>query len=139
MKIEITKNHLDKISTYPERVREKLSTVRSLILTVAEEIGIDKIEETLKWNEPSFLVKKGSTIRYDWKVDYPDQIQIYFKCTSKIVPSIKAAYGELFDYQANRAICLKLKDDIPIKETKTCIRLALKYYSLKQLDHLGII
>lgn len=53
---------------YPDWVRMKLFSLRQLIFEVAMEIdGLEKIEETLKWGEPSYLAKKGSTIRIDWK------------------------------------------------------------------------
>jgi hypothetical protein len=55
-------------NAYPEAVREKLLILRDLIIETAREIeGVDELNETLKWGEPSFLAKKGSTIRIDWK------------------------------------------------------------------------
>ena len=57
---------------------------------------VDKLEETLKWGEPSYLTKHGSTLRMDWKAKAPDQYAMYFKCTSKLVPSFKAIFGDLF-------------------------------------------
>ncbi|WP_239524945.1 DUF1801 domain-containing protein [Leptobacterium flavescens] len=57
---------------YPDPVRKKMLELRKLILeTAGEAEGITDIEETLKWGEPSFLVKKGSTIRIDWKKTNP--------------------------------------------------------------------
>ena len=43
---------------------------------------LKELEETLKWGEPSYLVKKGSTIRMDWKSKAPNQYAMYFKCTN---------------------------------------------------------
>jgi hypothetical protein len=38
--------------------------LREIILQTAFEIEeLKEIEETLKWGEPSYLVKKGSTVR----------------------------------------------------------------------------
>ena len=68
-------------------------------MEVAKEIDLPNLEETLKWGEPSFLTKKGSTIRMDWKVKNPDRYAMYFKCTSKLVPSFRLAYDEIFDYK----------------------------------------
>jgi len=67
---------------YPDAVRDKLLDLRRLIIEAADEAeAIEHIEETLKWGEPSYLAKNGSTIRIDWKKDKPDQYAIYFKCT----------------------------------------------------------
>ena len=53
---------------YPEAIRKKMMRLRQLVLDTASETeGVDAPEETLKWGEPSYLTKGGSTIRMDWK------------------------------------------------------------------------
>ncbi len=127
-----------KFNTYPKEIKEKLDNLRRLIILVASENdNIDEIEETLKWGEPSYLVKKGSTIRIDWKSKNPNQYAIYFKCTSKLVQTFKKVYGSTFNYENNRAILFNLEDEIPEKKLKECIRLALRYHSLKDKPLLG--
>ncbi|WP_425637656.1 DUF1801 domain-containing protein [Algoriphagus yeomjeoni] len=125
-------------SKYPDSVRNKMLNLRRLVLEVAEEIGLSSLEETLKWGEPSFLAKKGSTIRMDWKAKNPDQYAMYFKCTSKLVPSFRLAYAEVFDYEGNRAIVFKMDEEIPETELKNCIKTALTYHQVKQLPMLGL-
>ena len=68
---------------YPDEIKLKLLKLRKLIIDSAIEIdGVKQLEETLKWGEPSFLTKKGSTIRIDWKTRTQNQYAIYFKCAS---------------------------------------------------------
>ncbi len=128
----------EKFQTYSPLVKEKLIYLRQLIITTAtEDENITHLEETLKWGEPSYLVKKGSTIRMDWKAKTPEQYAIYFKCTSKLVPTFKAIYGDLFQYEKTRAILFQLEEDIPEEALKDCISLALNYHRLKHLPLLG--
>ncbi len=128
-----------KFQNYPVSVQDKMNHLRQLILEAAEELeGLQEIEETLKWNEPSYLAKKGSTIRIDWKEKTPDQYAIYFKCTSKLVPTFKEVFGDLFNYEGDRAIIFQLNDPIPKKELKKCISAGLRYHDVKQLPSLGI-
>jgi len=123
---------------YPIPFREKMETLRRLVIETATEIEeVKELEETLKWGEPSYLAKKGSTVRMDWKKKQPDQYAIYFKCTSKLVETFRALYGDNFSYENNRAILFKLEDEIPVKELKHCIALALTYHSVKHLPLLG--
>lgn len=123
---------------YPKPIGEKLKHLRKLILETASEIeSIGTIEETLKWGEPSYLVKKGSTIRIDWKGKNPDQYAMYFKCTSKLVTTFQHVYGNKFSYEKTRAILFKLDEDVPEKELKHCISLALTYHQVKHLPWLG--
>jgi hypothetical protein len=125
---------------YPDYVKPDLLKVRNLIIETAEGInGIMELEETLKWGEPSFLVKNGSTIRIDWKRKTPDQYAIYFKCTSKLVPTFRMVYGETFRFEDNRAIVLKIGEPIPKNELTQCLRAALTYHKVKRLPELGIL
>lgn len=127
-----------KFEAYPEEVKPKLEQLRQLIIETATEIeAIQEIEETLKWGEPSYLAKKGSTIRIDWKSKAPNQYAMYFKCTSKLVPTFKAVFGDLFKYEKNRAIIFQLNDEIPRVELKKCIEMALQYHILKNEPLLG--
>lgn len=128
-----------KFQSYPPEIKPKLDFLRKLIIETAKEIeSIQEIEETLKWGEPSYLVKKGSTIRIDWKTKAPNQYAMYFKCTSKLVVTFRELYGELFKYENNRAILFNIEEEIPKKELKKCIRMALQYHSLKHLPKLGM-
>ena len=62
---------------------------------------------------------------------------MYFKCTSKLVPTFKEIYGDLFKYENNRAILFNLNDVVPKRELKECIGLALRYHSIKNIPRLG--
>lgn len=127
-----------KFNTYPSEIKPKLEFLRNLILEVArQDESIEEIEETLKWGEPSYLVKKGSTIRIDWKPKAPKQYAVYFKCTSKLVATFREVYGSQFNYEKNRAIIFNLEDKVPVTELKECIELALTYHKVKHLPLLG--
>lgn len=128
-----------KFQSYPKEVKTKLNHLRKLIIETASEIeDIEEIEETLKWGEPSYLAKKGSTIRIDWKSKTPHQYAMYFKCTSKLVPTFKEVYGDLFKYEKNRAILFDLEEKVPATALKECIGLALRYHSVKNQPRLGL-
>ena len=127
------------LENYPEKVRAKMNHLRKLVHEVASESEeINDLEETLKWGEPSFLAKKGSTIRMDWKAKQPDQYAFYFKCTSRLVPTFRAIYRDTFKYEGNRAIVFNLDDAIPEEELKACLKAALNYHRVKQMPMLGI-
>ncbi len=112
--------------------------LRELVLEVAEEESrIESLEETLKWGEPSYLTKHGSTIRMDWKAKSPNQYALYFQCSSSLVSTFKTIYRNEFTFEGNRAIVLKIDDELPELELKHCILLALTYHKRKHLPLLG--
>ncbi len=125
-------------SKYPENVRPKIKNVHRLIIESAKELELEELEETLKWGEPSFLSKHGSTIRIDWKEKTPEIYSTYFKCTSKLVSTFKQVFGPLFDYENNRAIRFTFDQQIPEDELKQCIKAALIYHKVKTQENLGI-
>ncbi len=127
-----------KFSAYSPEVRKRINHLRSLILASAKTAGIEDLEETLKWGEPSYIAKKGRTIRIDWKAKTPDQYAMYFKCTSKLVETFREVYGDFFKYEKNRAILFSFKEEVPEKELKACITAALKYHEVKGLPLLGM-
>lgn len=124
---------------YPPTVRKKMMALRELILETARETeGIIAVEETLKWGEPSYLTKNGSTLRMGWKPKLPEHYALYFKCTSRLVETFRALFRDTFQFERNRAILFPLKNRIPVEEVKKCIRAALTYHKVKHLLSLGI-
>ncbi len=125
-------------ANYPDNIREKMQYLRALVIETAEEEGIDELEETLKWGEPSFVTKNGSTLRMDWKVKSPDQYAMYFQCTSRLVETFRMVFDQAFQFEGNRAIVFHLNQNIPEKELKECIKASLTYHKVKHLITLGI-
>ncbi|MEL6534122.1 MAG: DUF1801 domain-containing protein [Bacteroidota bacterium] len=127
------------IDKYPDAVQAKLDELRALVLEAAEELEeVSKVEETLKWGEPSFLTKHGSTIRMDWKEKTPDQYALYFQCTSLLVPSFRAAFPEVFKFEGNRAVVFGMDEELPREPLKKCIQAGLRYHKVKHLPQLGL-
>lgn len=124
---------------YPDPVREKMMALRQLVLDTAAELDeVGKLEETLKWGEPSYLTKTGSTIRLDWKSSSPHQYALYFNCKTKLVDTFKELYGMHLRFDGNRALILELDEDIPVDKVKHCLSLALTYHLRKHLPMLGV-
>lgn len=126
-------------ANYPEFVRDKMEELRRLVIETAEETeGISSLEETLKWGEPSFVTKGGSTLRIDWKPKAPAQYAIYFPCSSRLVDTFRLVFDQKFQYEGQRAIILQLNQKIPVIELKECIKATLIYHKVKHLITLGI-
>ena len=124
---------------YPEEVRDKMQFLRALVIETAKEMeDVDELEETLKWGEPSFVTKNGSTLRMDWKKRSPDQYAMYFQCTSRLVETFRIVFEEQLRFEGKRAIILDLEEEVPVKEIKACIKASLNYHKVKDDMTLGI-
>lgn len=81
-----------KLDAYPEHITPFLLKIRELILDLAKEQNSGDVEETLKWGEPSYLVRNGSAVRFDWKPKFPEQYCLYFNCNTKLVETFRELY-----------------------------------------------
>ncbi|MFK8054468.1 MAG: DUF1801 domain-containing protein [Woeseiaceae bacterium] len=138
MKEAIPENVNKQFQNYPPAIRSKLVSLRELLMEVIQDTpGIEGFEETLKWGEPSYLVKGGSTVRIGWQRKQPEHYAMYFNCNTILVDTFKELYVGLFTFEANRAIVFHQDDVVPATALKHCISLALRYHALKKLPLLG--
>lgn len=138
MKLTSSPKVSDVFDSHPVAFHSKMKALRDLIIEVAEETnGLIQLEETLKWGEPSYLTKHGSTIRINIKKSEPMRYAMYLNCKSRLVETYRMVFGDLFTYEDNRAVVFNLQDDLPIEEVKKCISMALRYHKIKDLPLLG--
>ena len=126
-----------KFESYPSLARELLLKIRAAVYEVAEEYGLDEVTETLKWGEPAYLTRQGSTLRIDWKSRNPNHVSVYFNCKTTLVETIKELYGDIFYIVGSREIQLPISASIPMTQLKACISMSLRYHAIKHLPMLG--
>ncbi len=137
--INITPQAKTKLANYPNHIKAKLEYLKDLVTQVAEETKeVQQLEVTLKWGEPSFVTKHGSTLRMDWKEKTPHQYAMYFQCSSRLVDTFRMVFKDRFQFEGSRAIIFQLDDEIPVPELKECIKAALRYHKVKDEITLGI-
>jgi len=138
-KIKSNEKVLAIINEYPDQARDKILAIRSLIIEAAEESDyVDLLTEDVKWSEPSYLTKSGSTIRIAWKASKPDKYGLYFHCQTELIRSFRKVFRQQFTFESNRAIIFNLDEDVPETELKTCLSKALEYHKVKHLPLLGL-
>ena len=126
-----------KILSYPESARVYANEIICLIYETAEADGLDKIDESLKWGEPSFKVRNGSPVRFDWKPKFPNNFFIFFNCKTILIDTFREFYGSILNFEGNRAIVLDLGEPIPKEILQHCISMAINYHKIKKLPLLG--
>lgn len=124
--------------SYPKVFRERLLFLRELIFEVVNENEGMICEETLKWGEPSYITKKGSTLRIAWSSKRPNLYGIYFNCQTTLIETFRIIFNEIFTFEGNRAIIFAENDEIPVAELKLCILTALTYHNRKDKVNLGL-
>ena len=119
----------------PKPIRTKLLALRRLILDTAKATkGVGRIEEALKWGQPSYLTPEtgsGSTIRIDRVKSADNQVAVFFHCQTDLVDTFRELYPKL-SYSGNRAILLDAGKKLPEAELRHCVALALTYHRRKR-------
>jgi hypothetical protein len=120
--------------TYPQPTRARLLALRRLILATAKATpGVGRIEEALKWGQPSYLTtetKSGSTIRIDHVA--AEQYALYFHCQTDLVATFRELYPDKWSYGGNRCILLCARNKVDEAALRHCIALALTYHLNKR-------
>ncbi len=138
-KLNTSQNVKTVFDNYPETVKDKMLNLRELILETAKETEeVLELEETLKWGEPSYIAKHGSTLRIDWKKKTPNQYAMYFNCSSQLVATFRIVFKQTFDFEGNRALVFQINEPLPENELKQCVKAALRYHKIKKLQLLGL-
>lgn len=123
-------------NSYPGSIKAKLLGLRRLIFDTAKVTkGVGRLEETLKWGQPSYLTpetKSGSTIRIDRIKATANQYAVYFHCQTDLVATFRERYAGELNFGGNRSIVLDARDKIPEAALRHCLALALTYHLNKR-------
>lgn len=118
---------------HPEPVRSALERLRRLILdTAAATPGVSEVEETLRWGQPSYLTKTGSTIRIDALKGSGSRYALYVHCQTDLVARFRNLYGEALTYEGKRALIFDAAEPLDEDMVAHCVALALTYHSRKR-------
>lgn len=113
---------------YPVQYRKRLLELRELIFETGDRIDkTNKIEESLKWGQPSYTCKGASPIRIDRFEK--DKIAMFFHCQTTLVETFRKLFANDLVFSKNRAIVLDPKKELPVEELKICIEMALTYHN----------
>ncbi len=126
----------DAYGQYPTEIRERLFELRELILeTAGETEGVVGFSEAVRWGEPSFITKSGSTVRAAQAGD--NTYGLYFNCQSRLVETFRTLFPTALRFEGNRALVFDIESDLPVDEVRLCVSLALTYHKRKHLELLG--
>lgn len=89
--------------------------------------GVGRLEETLKWGQPSYVTsqtRSGSTIRLGVTRDRR-YFGLYVHCRTDILSRSKDRFPDDLRYEARRAILIEEGEDLQANKLRFCIAHAL--------------
>ena len=116
------------LDAMPDDVRAALLPVRDLIYKLATELSVGRIEETLKWGQPSYTTpdtKVATPIRLG--VSKTGRPAIFTHCQSTVMTNFQNTCPPEFEFDGNRALYLEPAGDIAMEKIAPLIGAALTY------------
>ena len=124
---------LSVVEAYPPAAKRVWKTLRTLIFETADQLPeVKALTETLKWREPSYLNKAGTTVRIAWSDKRPDTLGLYVNCQTSLIEDWRARYDDELTFIGNREVRLPLDAPLPTEPLRHCIAMALTYHIRKK-------
>jgi len=110
---------------------DRLLDLRARILSVAQDIGVSPIEETLKWGEPAFVPPKriGTTLRLGTQ---PEHCVLFVHCQTTLVEQWRSLFPDQFTYEGNRAVLIPATGPYATDAFDQIAAMALTYHRDKK-------
>lgn len=89
---------------YPEGVRAVLLAARDLVFEVAEDGGCGTLDEVLRWGQPSYVCKTGTTLRLAPDKGAP---AVMVHCQTDLVDRFRSEHPDAFRFGGTRALYLE--------------------------------
>ena len=114
------------LEMFPAAERDALLKLRELIFKVASEMPeVGQVEESLKWEQPSYVTKVGTPIRLGVAKD--GGFAVFTHCQSRVIPEFKSLFPDDFRYDGTRGVLFGPSDTVDYSKLRMLIRNALGY------------
>lgn len=114
--------------TAPPELDDLANRLRDLIHRVAFDVDAWPLVEELKWGQPSYRSPHGNEstpVRIGWTKR--DDVALLTHCQSSVVPEFRAAWGDRFRFDGDRAVLVGKAETARIDELTEFVTRALTY------------
>ncbi|WP_425044817.1 DUF1801 domain-containing protein [Primorskyibacter sp. S87] len=109
----------------PAGARAGMLRLRQLILDTAEELS-EQVEETLRWGQPAYIAKKGSTLRVG--TSKHAAFALFVHCQSRLIDDLRATFPGADRLEGNRAVLFDDPTEIDPERHGWLVARALTYH-----------
>ncbi len=122
------------IDAWPDAPRTQLLACRALFLDVAKEAEVGRLDETLKWGQPSWRPARrntGSTLRAYWFAKDPAFLSLYVDCKSNLATRMRDLYPDLPRNDGRRHLAIDLGAPLPEQALRHLAAMTFTYHRTK--------
>ena len=122
-----------KFSSYAPPQRERLLALRDMVFETAAAVpGVGRIEENLKWGQPSYHTPdsgSGTPLRMDARPD--GAVALYVNCQTDLIEQFRQNYPDL-TYVGSREVVLAPDVALPADALRHIMALTLTFHARKK-------
>ena len=123
------------INHWPDAAKARLWECRALFHQIADQADVGRLDETLKWGQPSWRPVKtrtGSTLRAGWHIDHPDVLSLFVDCKTDLAVRMRDNYPQLPMNDGRRQIGLRLDAPLPRQAILHLAEMTFTYHRAKR-------
>lgn len=123
------------VSGWSDPARSTLWSLRILFHDVAAAADIGRLDETLKWGQPSWRPVKprmGSTLRMAWDATQPDQLSLFVDCKTDLAARMRDLYPQLPLNDGQRQLGIDLTQPLPEQALRHLAEMTFGYHRAKR-------
>ena len=112
----------------PDATRDMAHQLRALLFEVADALGVNRLEETLKWGEPAYLPgRSGTTVRIGWDTS-TGACKLLVHCQTTLIEGWRERFGEALEFEGNRAVHIDPRSPLNEAIIRICAAEAFAYH-----------
>ncbi len=116
----------------PDATEVCARALRDLVMTVADEVGVAPVQETLKWGEPAYLPgRAGTTVRISADKD-GRTCKLLVNCQTSLVDDWRHLFGDRLEFEGSRAVRIDPTGPLDTEALAVCIAGAFTYHQRKR-------
>lgn len=126
---------LTRIAQWSGPAQKQLMACRTLFHDVAAEANTGRLDETLKWGQPSWRPVKphtGATLRMDWDAGTPGRLSFYVDCKTDLAARMRDIYPDLPLNDGQRHLGIDLDHPFPDQAIRHLAEMTFTYHRAKR-------
>lgn len=120
---------------WPDVAQQRLLTMRTLFIEVAETADIGPLDESLKWGQPAWRPKRprtGSTLRLNWTSQAPDKLAAFVDCKTDLAAQMLTRFPESCGNDGRRCLTFPVEGALKTDAVWTLAWLTFTYHRGKR-------
>lgn len=122
------------IASWPQAAQQALWTCRHLFHDIAQNRGLGRLDETLKWGQPSWRPARprtGSTLRLNWDAGAPSHLAFFVDCKTDLAARMYSLYPDLPDNDGRRRVAVDLTAPLPEQAIAHLAEMTFSYHLVR--------